>query len=189
MLIHDSTTYARTRTSSHSTAIAGPAAVVNCFSTSAKSGTFPGSTTFATIPVMYTGLYCWPILRDSYLLVYTLVSTAVLYALMKSSSKQGRVVALTVQYAFRLTGLIFRLSPWGSGHLSTIWLYLFIEAIAGPAAVVNAFHIPERWFPGKLDYIFNGHGLMHIAAIVCIYFGGQAFLLDMEWLNSGATCL
>ena len=146
------------------------------------------TTTLATIPVMYTGLYCWPVLRDSYLLVYTLVSTAVLYALMKSTNKQGRVVALTMQYIFRLIGLILRLSPIGTGYLASIWLYVLIEIIAGPAAVINAFHIPERWFPGKLDYIFNGHSLMHIAAIVCIHLGGQAFLLDMEWLNSGPTC-
>ena len=146
------------------------------------------TSTFASVSVMYSGLYCSPVLRNTYLAFYLLLSMGVLVSLMQSSTKQGRVLALTVQYPFRLLGFLLRFSPLGSGHPSSMSFYLLAEAIAGPAALANALYIPERWFPEQLSYVLNGHGLMHIAAIFCVHFGRKGFLLDMAWLNSDITC-
>ena len=64
-----------------------------------------------------------------------------------------------------------------------------MEAFCGPAAIMNALHIPERWFPGKLDYIFNGHTLMHIVTTLSMAISRKGFLLDMEWASRNPQCL
>ena len=63
-----------------------------------------------------------------------------------------------------------------------------MDAISATGAVVNALHVPERWFPGKMDYFLNGHTLMHIAAFLSLVVARQGFLCDMRWLNEVATC-
>lgn len=30
-------------------------------------------------------------------------------------------------------------------------------------------HIPEKWFPGSLDYYLNSHNIMHILVVVAVY--------------------
>ena len=146
------------------------------------------TTTFGSFSVIYCGMYCWPILRHTFTCIYMLLSAAVLYSMMNSQSKQGRVLPLMVQYFFRLAGLLFRITPWGGGHPFSLSFYLLMEVVAIPGAMANALHIPERWLPGKLDYALNGHSLMHIAAFLCMYLGKRGFLLDMEWLNSHSHC-
>ena len=64
-----------------------------------------------------------------------------------------------------------------------------MEGFCGTAAIMNALHIPERWFPGKLDYIFNGHTLMHIVTIFSMVISRKGFLLDMEWASRNPQCL
>lgn len=34
---------------------------------------------------------------------------------------------------------------------------------------IGAMHIPEKWFPGSLDYYFNSHNIMHILVVVAVY--------------------
>ena len=91
---------------------------------------------------------------------------------------------LAVQFCFRTATHFVRLTPIGSGHPSAIPYYIIMDTIAGPGALINALHIPERCLPGKVDYIFNGHNLMHVAAFLSIATCRQGFLLDMLWLST-----
>lgn len=34
---------------------------------------------------------------------------------------------------------------------------------------IGAMHIPEKWFPGCLDYYLNSHNIMHILVVVAVY--------------------
>lgn len=34
---------------------------------------------------------------------------------------------------------------------------------------IGAMHIPEKWFPGSLDYYLNSHNIMHILVVVAVY--------------------
>ena len=63
-----------------------------------------------------------------------------------------------------------------------------MDLVSAAGAVINALHIPERWFPGKLDYVFNGHTLMHLCSVIAILIARQGFLCDMIWLNEFQTC-
>ena len=136
------------------------------------------------ISLIYCSLHCRPWLRNFYLLAYAVISWVCLLRLILSTSAKSRVMPLTVQFCFRTATHFVRLTPMGSGHPSAIPYYIIMDTIAGPGALINALHIPERWIPGKVDYIFNGHNLMHIAAFLSIVTCRQGFLLDMQWLST-----
>ena len=117
-----------------------------------------------------------------------ILSFIVLYYLLVEDCKRKRVVALTVQFMFRVLVSLVRLTPYASTYPEAFKYYLMMDAISAMGALINALHIPEKWVPGKLDYVFNGHNLMHIAAFMTLAVGRQGFLLDMAWLNSGGVC-
>lgn len=146
------------------------------------------SCTFGAFSLVYCSLHCSPWLRNCYLLVYAVVSCICLLCLIISSSAKTRVIPLTVQFCFRTATHFLRLTPIGSGHPSAIPYYITMDTIAGPGALINALHIPERWIPGKVDYMLNGHNLMHIAAILSIAVCRKGFLLDMAWLTTNIYC-
>lgn len=35
--------------------------------------------------------------------------------------------------------------------------------------MIGAMHIPEKWFPGCLDYYLNSHNIMHVLVVVAVY--------------------
>jgi predicted membrane channel-forming protein YqfA (hemolysin III family) len=41
-----------------------------------------------------------------------------------------------------------------------------VSAVGG---VIGAMHIPEKWFPGSVDYYFNSHNIMHILVVLAVY--------------------
>lgn len=34
---------------------------------------------------------------------------------------------------------------------------------------LGAMHIPEKWFPGCLDFYLNSHNIMHILVVLAVY--------------------
>lgn len=120
---------------------------------------------------------------------YLIVSLSVLSFLLAAKTKKIRTKAFTLQYIFRIIILLVRLSKYGCGHHYTHIYYIMMEAFCGSAAIMNALHIPERWFLGKLDYIFNGHTMMHIFTTFGMALSRKGFLLDMEWMSRTPQCL
>lgn len=144
--------------------------------------------TFGPLPSLFSGLYCTPNLMFVYLVAYMSLSATVLYYLMVIDCKQKRVTALTAQFALRVMIHPLRLSSLSHSSTAGIYYHMIMDAISAVGALINALHIPERWFPGKVDYVLNGHTLMHVAALLCIIIGRQGFLFDMQWLNDVGTC-
>ena len=139
------------------------------------------------ISSIYTGLYCHPNLRHYFLIWYLMVALVVLYYMLVESKRQ-RAMALTVQFVFLVLSHLFRLTPLASTNPEAFSYYIAMDIFSAIGALINAFHVPERWIPGKVDYVFNGHTLMHICAFVGLAVGRHAFVLDMLWLNNDATC-
>ena len=140
------------------------------------------------ISYSYTGFYCSPILMVLYFTMYSLFSMTVLYYLMVVDCKKKRVGALTAQFFLRILLHPLRLSSLSNAAVTSVYYYMVMDVISAVGALVNAHHIPERWFPGKLDYVLNGHTLMHMAALLSLAIGRQGFLSDMKWLNTVQDC-
>ena len=145
-------------------------------------------TTLGPMSNFYSGFYCNDGLMVIYLLVYLPFSVYVLYYLMVEDCKRKRVKALTLQFFVRILIHPFRLSPLSFSNPLAVKYYIIMDMISAVGAIINALHIPERWFPGRLDYLFNGHTLMHVAAVVSLIIARQGFLSDMMWLNNFSSC-
>lgn len=47
---------------------------------------------------------------------------------------------------------------------------------------MSATRVPERWFPGRLDYGFNSHNLMHVLVVVGAFHMHAGARADLLWL-------
>lgn len=144
--------------------------------------------TLGPVSNFFTGLYCSWSLMAAYFTLYTSLSLYVLYYLMVEDCKKKRTVALTVQFFIRILIYPLRLSSFSFSSSAAVKYYFVMDIVSAAGAVINALHVPERWFPGKLDYVLNGHTLMHMAALVSLAVARQGFLCDMTWLNGGGAC-
>ena len=145
--------------------------------------------TFGPIANIYVGLFCRTTLLTPYLAVYFTLSAIVLYYLMIEDCKRKRVAALTAQSMLRFMTHPLRLTSVPHSSTDAVFYYVIMDVITSIGALINGFHIPERWMPGKVfDYICNGHSLMHIAAILGLLFGKCGFFSDMHWLNNVGSC-
>lgn len=144
--------------------------------------------TMGPVSSFFTGLYCAQGLMVTYFTLYTSFSVYVLYYLMVEDCKKKRTVALTIQFFIRILIHPLRLSSFSVSSSAAVKYYFAMDMVSAVGAVINALHVPERWFPGKLDYMLNGHTLMHVAALVSFIFARQGFLCDMMWLGSAGAC-
>lgn len=144
--------------------------------------------TLGPISNIFTGFYCAHGLMTAYVCLYFSLSLYVLYYLMVEDCKRKRTVALTVQFFVRLLIHPMRLSSLSISSPASIRYYFMMDLVSAAGAVINALHVPERWFPGKLDYVLNGHTLMHVAALVSLALARQGFLCDMTWLSGAGGC-
>lgn len=145
--------------------------------------------TFGPLSNFYTGLYCSPGLIQLYFTVYFMLSAAVLYYLMIEDCKRKRVAALTAQAIMRFLIHPLRTSSLSQSSTEAVFYYIIMDIITSIGALINGFHVPECWMPGKVfDYFINGHSLMHIAAILGLVVGKYGFFSDMIWLNEVGHC-
>lgn len=146
-------------------------------------------TTFGALCSFYVTLYCLPTLHIVCLSVYVPLSLVVLYYMVVNDCKMKRVIALTIQFLFRFFILLIRLTPLITVPLIAFQYYLIMNVISSIGALINVLRIPERWFPGRCDYILNGHSLMHIAAVLSLAVGRCGTLADLTWLTSKPICV
>ncbi len=139
--------------------------------------------TFGSLPMMYTTFYLYPGFQFAVILAYFGVSIMAMLIIVLGNSRQHRAIAMGVQYSLRLFVLGCRLSPIAQGVPDNSAYYVILEVLNAFGVLVNVLHIPERWFPGSFDYVFNGHQLMHISTVVALYVFKTGFIMDIEWLN------
>ena len=145
--------------------------------------------TFGPLSSVYTGLYCSPSALTIYLIPYFTLSAIVLYYLMIQDCKRKRVAALTAHALLRFLIHPLRLSSLSQSTTDAVYYYVIMDAVTSVGALINGFHVPERWLKGTVyDYVLNGHSLMHIAAILGVVLGKYGFFSDMRWLNSVTSC-
>lgn len=58
------------------------------------------------------------------------------------------------------------------------------DGIAILGGVVGAMRIPERIFPGRFDFFFNSHHIMHVLVLIAVIQMHIAAKLDLLWLSN-----
>lgn len=47
--------------------------------------------------------------------------------------------------------------------------FLSQDAVSVAGGAIGAMHIPEKWFPGSMDYYLNSHNIMHVLVVLAVY--------------------
>ena len=97
-------------------------------------------------------------------------------------------MAFTMQFLLRSLILLVRLTPSATTDISSFYYFVGMNVFSSIGALINALHIPEYWFPGKCDFLLNGHSLMHVMAFLSLAVGRQGSLIDLAWLRSNPSC-
>lgn len=45
----------------------------------------------------------------------------------------------------------------------------FQDAVSVIGGAIGAMRIPEKWFPGLVDYYLNSHNIMHVLVVLAVY--------------------
>lgn len=62
------------------------------------------------------------------------------------------------------------------------------DAIAILGGIIGALRVPERCFPGRFDFFFNSHHIMHVLVLVAVVQMHYAAKLDLIWLSDPQCC-
>ena len=92
----------------------------------------------------------------------------------------SRILLYTSRYALAFAG-------YPTARVSTTWIFFAAECFGCLGGIVNVSRFPERWFPGKFDYLGNSHNIMHILVIGCPLACHFATVIDFQWM-ANATC-
>ena len=55
-------------------------------------------------------------------------------------------------------------------------------------AGLYASRIPERFNPGKFDYLWNSHNLFHLAVVIAALIHYKSVMLLLNWQDSSPMC-
>lgn len=129
------------------------------------------------VPWLYYGFYCHYQPKVIYLTVVCVLGSASIITSLwdKFSSSELRPVRAGVFMAFGLSGVVpaihYIVMEGLFSHISRTsigWLALMGSLyIAG--ALIYAFRIPEKWFPGKCDVWFQSHQIFHVLVIAAAF--------------------
>ena len=145
--------------------------------------------TLGALVTICAAIHCFhPDSQTIFLLLYLGVCILCLYQAMTVSTVWGRRFAFTAPFIIRVVCLCLRLSPHGGGAPDTTSHVVLMDLIAIAGGYIGAVNIPEKWFPGKLDLVFNSHHIMHVLVVTAVYFMHQAAKKDLIWMSQQDAC-
>lgn len=145
--------------------------------------------TLGALVTICAAIHCFqPESQATFLLLYLGVCILCLYQAMTVSTVWGRRFAFTAPFVIRVVCLCLRLSPHGGGAPDTTSHVVLQDLIAIIGVYIGAVRIPEKWFPGQLDLVFNSHNIMHVLVVVAQYHMHKAAEQDLVWMSSPHSC-
>ncbi|MEE6515136.1 hypothetical protein FKM82_023631 [Ascaphus truei] len=140
--------------------------------------------TLGALPIIYCTLLCHPATRSLALLAYSALSSYVIFCAVTAHSNVSRFCSFAWQAAFRFFFFYLRWAGLGSGHPSSLRSYLLMDGLALLGGIINICRVPERLRPGKFDYWFNSHQIMHVLVVVSIMYLHWGVTSDLIWISS-----
>jgi len=123
-----------------------------------------------------------------FLVMYLCICMVSLYQAMTVTTTWGRRFAFIAPFSIRVVCLVLRLSPWGGGAPGSTYYVIMQDLLAILGGYIGAVNIPEKWFPGKMDLVFNSHHIMHILVVAAVYNMHKAAVIDLIWMSSNDPC-
>ncbi|XP_073815888.1 adiponectin receptor protein-like [Musca autumnalis] len=129
------------------------------------------------VPWLYYGFYCHNHLKIIYLsIVCVLGCAAIIVSLWdKFSEPKFRPLRAGVFLCFGVSGIIplvhYGVMEGFSAQISksSLGWFLLMGIFYISGALLYAFRIPERWFPGKCDLWFQSHQIFHVLVVAAAF--------------------
>ncbi|XP_034138061.1 ADIPOR-like receptor IZH1 [Drosophila guanche] len=149
------------------------------------------SQSFGALPLVTATTLCFtPVLKWLIISSYCLLSLFGLYKALTASSPWQRRLCFALPFGMRsiLTFLRIRGMVGGSHMaLSHVYLQVEVDGVSILGGAIGAMRIPEKWFPGVVDFYLNSHNIMHVLVVVAVYSMHKATIKDFEWMST-QTC-
>ncbi|KAJ7313870.1 hypothetical protein JRQ81_005636 [Phrynocephalus forsythii] len=145
--------------------------------------------TLGALPIIYCTLACSPILRTISLLAYTGLSSYGIFCAVTARSSVRRLRSFAWQAMFRFFFFYLRWVGLGTGHPLSLRSYLIMDGLAFLGGVINISRVPERWKPGRFDYWFNSHQIMHVLVVVSILYLHWGVVDDLQWIANNVCSM
>ncbi|XP_028897602.1 uncharacterized protein LOC105214313 isoform X2 [Zeugodacus cucurbitae] len=144
------------------------------------------SQSFGALPLVTATTFCFsPFWKWLIILSYCLLSLWGLYKALTASSPWQRRLCFALPFTMRSILTLFRtMDVWVGGSriaLSHVYLQDGVSILGG---AIGALRIPEKWFPGFVDFYLNSHNIMHVLVVVAVYSMHKATIKDFEWMSA-----
>ncbi|KAM8703072.1 hypothetical protein ACLKA7_005412 [Drosophila subpalustris] len=143
---------------------------------------------YSALPLVTATTLCFnPFIKWPIIISYCLLSLWGLYKALTASSPWQRRLCFALPFMMRsgLTFLRIR-GIVGGSHMALSHVYLQ-DGVSILGGAIGAMRIPEKWFPGLVDFYLNSHNIMHVLVVVAVYSMHKATIKDFEWMSS-QTC-
>ena len=116
----------------------------------------------SNLPIVTYGFNCESTIRTVYFGTGTIVVFIAWSALMRNPYSAHSAILLLFVVAFSAVEVIHENIMFSSPQLTMpIWFRVFGTYLVGAGFYVS--RVPERWAPGRFDYIGNSHQIWHLA--------------------------
>ncbi|XP_035736155.1 progestin and adipoQ receptor family member 4-like [Vespa mandarinia] len=144
---------------------------------------------FGAIPMLAASVHCLP---DNHwyccIFIYCFLSIWGLLKAMHARSPWERRLCFAPPFLMRMFIMTMRCFGIGGGSPKALTHIVLQDLIAVIGAIVGALRIPEKWMPGKLDFMLNSHNLMHVLVVLAVCSMHTATIEDLTWMADQSTC-
>ncbi|XP_017103033.2 progestin and adipoQ receptor family member 4 [Drosophila bipectinata] len=146
------------------------------------------SQSFGALPLVTATTLCFPpVLKWVIIISYCVLSLWGLYKALTASSPWQRRLCFALPFAMRSILTFLRIRGMvGGSHMALSHVYLQ-DGVSILGGAIGAMRIPEKWFPGVVDFYLNSHNIMHVLVVVAVYSMHKATIKDFEWMST-QTC-
>ncbi|XP_017128992.1 progestin and adipoQ receptor family member 4 isoform X2 [Drosophila elegans] len=146
------------------------------------------SQSFGALPLVTATTLCFPpVLKWLIIVSYCVLSLWGLYKALTASSPWQRRLCFALPFGMRSILTFLRIRGMvGGSHMALSHVYLQ-DGVSILGGAIGAMRIPEKWFPGVVDFYLNSHNIMHVLVVVAVYSMHKATIKDFEWMST-QTC-
>ncbi|XP_016987364.1 progestin and adipoQ receptor family member 4 isoform X2 [Drosophila rhopaloa] len=146
------------------------------------------SQSFGALPLVTATTLCFPpVLKWLIIISYCVLSLWGLYKALTASSPWQRRLCFALPFGMRSILTFLRIRGMvGGSHMALSHVYLQ-DGVSILGGAIGAMRIPEKWFPGVVDFYLNSHNIMHVLVVVAVYSMHKATIKDFEWMST-QTC-
>ena len=141
---------------------------------------------FGGLTAIKATLFCSSNVATFIIVLYIVTAFIILSFILTAKNAKERFHPLLVFGVFRYTFLAIRgvmlYYNLAAGDSRAITYYILMDLAALAGGILNTTRFPERYIPGKLDFCFNSHNIMHVVVTWCPILLHWGTMLDFNWM-------